>query len=85
MTRGYFWQVPEWTRFRTVFEDGEIILGVNEKNEHKLFRKDTGSITFDEREALQQRLSAVAEAEARRGSERPRRSVPILARLAFIH
>ena len=85
MTRRYFWQVPELTRFRTVFEDRDIILGVSEKNEHKLFRKDTGSITFDEREALRQRLSAVADFEARRESERSHRRVPILTRLSFIH
>jgi hypothetical protein len=57
MNRRYFWLIPEFTKFRTVFETAETVLGVNEDNEHRLFRKDTGKICFDEREAL--RLSIV--------------------------
>jgi hypothetical protein len=48
MTRRYFWQIKGSVRFRTVFETDETILGVNEKAGHKLFRKDTGSVTFDD-------------------------------------
>ena len=64
MTRRHFWQVPEFIKFRTVFENEDSILGVNEKNEHKLFRKDTGSISFDERTALNKRLIRMARRES---------------------
>lgn len=57
MNRRYFWLIPEFTKFRTVFETAETVMGVNDENEHRLFRKDTGKICFDEREAL--RLSIV--------------------------
>ena len=57
MNRRYFWLVPEFTKFRTVFETAEAVYGVNDENEHRLFRKDTGKISFDEREAL--RLSII--------------------------
>ena len=57
MNRRYFWLVPEFTKFRTVFETAETVLGVNDEHEHRMFRKDTGKICFDEREAL--RLSIV--------------------------
>ena len=51
MTQKYFWQVPELTRFRTVFEDVETVVGVSSDNRHQLFRKDTGRICFDEHQA----------------------------------
>lgn len=57
MNRRYFWLIPEFTKFRTVFETAQTVLGVNDENEHRMFRKDTGKICFDEREAL--RLSIV--------------------------
>ena len=57
MNRRYFWLIPEFVKFRTVFETTETVLGVTDENEHRLFRKDTGVICFDEREAL--RLSIV--------------------------
>ena len=57
MNRRYFWLIPEFTKFRTVFETAETVMGVSDENEHRLFRKDTGKISFDEREAL--RLSIV--------------------------
>jgi hypothetical protein len=57
MNRRYFWLVPEFTKFRTVFETADTVYGVNDENEHRMFRKDTGKISFDEREAL--RLSIV--------------------------
>jgi hypothetical protein len=63
MTRRYFWQVPEFIKFRMVFENTDTILGANDAGEHKLFRKDTGKICFDEAAALRQRLSDLAEAE----------------------
>lgn len=52
MNRRFFWLIPEFTKFRAVFENAETILGVNEANEHRLFRKDTGKVCFDERQAL---------------------------------
>ena len=52
MNRRYFWQIPECVKFRTIFETAETIVGVNDDNEHRLFRKDTGKICFSEREAL---------------------------------
>jgi hypothetical protein len=57
MNRRYFWLIPEFTKFRTVFETDETVLGVTDENEHRLFRKDAGNVCFDEREAL--RLSIV--------------------------
>ncbi|NOT47551.1 MAG: hypothetical protein HOP17_07345 [Acidobacteria bacterium] len=60
MTRRHFWQIPEFIKFRTVFENADTVLGVNDRGEHKLFRKDTGSISFDERAALGKRLIRLA-------------------------
>lgn len=64
MNRRYFWLIPEFTRFRTVFETDETVLGVNEENEHRLFRKDTGVISFDEREALRLSIAKLTEPDA---------------------
>jgi hypothetical protein len=56
MNRRYFWLIPEFTKFRTVFETAETVVGVSGENEHRLFRKDTGKICFDEREALRRSI-----------------------------
>ena len=48
MNRRFFWQIPEFIRYRTVFEDRETVLGVNDQNERRLFRKDTGRVLFTE-------------------------------------
>jgi hypothetical protein len=40
------------------------VLGVNDENEHRLFRKDTGKICFDEREALRLSIVKLTEFEA---------------------
>jgi hypothetical protein len=63
MNRRYFWLIPEFTRFRAVFEDAETVTGVNDERQHRLFRKDTGRVCFDEREALQRCLTALIEQE----------------------
>ena len=63
MNRRYFWLIPECVKFRTVFEDTETIIGVNEENEHRLFRKDTGKICFCEREALKSFIANFLEKE----------------------
>lgn len=48
MTRRFFWQLPEFIRYRIVFENAETVLGVNDNREHRLFRKDTSRILFAE-------------------------------------
>lgn len=53
MTEGFFWQIPELTRFRTIFEDADVVLGAAADNQRKLFRKDTGRVCFDETKAKQ--------------------------------
>lgn len=63
MNRRLFWLIPECVKFRIVFEDAETILGINEENDHRLFRKDTGKICFSEREALRLSLAALFENE----------------------
>ena len=40
------------------------MLGVSDENEHRLFRKDTGKICFDEREALRLSIAKLTEADA---------------------
>jgi len=64
MNRRYFWLIPEFTKFRTVFETDETVVGVNDDNEHRLFRKDTGKICFDECEALRLSIAKLTEADA---------------------
>ena len=64
MTRRHFWQVPEYVKFRTVFENDDTILGVNAKGEHKLFRKDTGCISFSKRAKLSKRIINAAQRES---------------------
>jgi hypothetical protein len=63
MNRRYFWLIPEFTKFRTVFETAETVLGVNDENEHRLFRKDTGKISFDERDALRLSIAKLTDFE----------------------
>lgn len=64
MTRRYFWLIPEFTKFRTIFEDAETVVGVSDDNEHRLFRKDTGKVCFDERDALRLSIILLVEAES---------------------
>lgn len=52
MNRRFFWLIPKFTKFRTIFENAETVLGINDAGERRLFRKDTGIICFDERKAL---------------------------------
>jgi len=63
MNRRHFWLIPEFTKFRTVFETAETVLGVNGDNEHRLFRKDTDKVCFDEREALRLSIFKLTEFE----------------------
>jgi hypothetical protein len=64
MTRRYFWTVPEFVKFRLVFEDAETVVGAADENQYRLFRKDTGRICFDEREALRLCIVSLVESES---------------------
>lgn len=63
MSRRYFWTVPDCIKFRVVFEDGEIVLGVNDANEHKLLRMDSGRIFFSPQDALKSFVADFLEKE----------------------
>ena len=63
MNRRFFWLIPEFTKFRATFEDAKTVVGANEENEHRLFRKDTGKICFDERKALLLSVAALIKDE----------------------
>ena len=63
MNRRYFWTVPECTKFRVVFEDRETVVGVNDANEHRTLRKDTGRIFFSAQEALKSFVADFLEKE----------------------
>ncbi len=63
MNRRYFWQIPEMKRFSTVFEDAETVLGAGVDNQHRLFRKDTGLVCFDEREVRSLCVARLADDE----------------------
>ena len=69
MNRRFFWLIPECVKFRTVFEEAETIMGVNETNEHCLFRKDTGRICFSEPLALESFVTTFLEKEFSEKSE----------------
>jgi len=64
MNRRFFWQVPEYIKFRIVFEDAETILGATENNEYRLFRKDTNQIVFSICAALEMCLASLCETES---------------------
>lgn len=64
MNRRFFWQVPEYIKFRTVFETDETILGATENNEYRLFRKDTNQIVFSICEAMEISLASLCENES---------------------
>lgn len=63
MNRRYFWTVPECAKFRVVFEDRETVVGVNDANEHRTLRKDTGRIFFSAQEALKSFVADFLEKE----------------------
>ena len=64
MNRRFFWQVPEYIKFRIVFETDETILGATENNEYRLFRKDTNQIVFSICAALDICLASLSEKES---------------------
>lgn len=57
MKSRYFWEKANLTKYTIFFETDETVLGRNEKNEFRLFRKDTDLISFSEREVLEIRLA----------------------------
>ena len=61
MTRRYFWNVSDFAKFRTIFEDAETIMGADANDRFHLFRKDTGVISFDE--AAARHLSRLKKSE----------------------
>jgi hypothetical protein len=52
-----FWQVPQCKKFRIIFEDEDIMVGVSDDNNYQTFRKDSKFIGFTEQEALEQSLT----------------------------
>ena len=64
MNSRFFWQVPEYIKFRIVFETDETILGATENNEYRLFRKDTNRIVFSICEAMERCLAPQSEKES---------------------
>lgn len=71
MHRRFFWQVPEYIKFRVVFETDETILGATDENEYRLFRKDTNQIVFSICEAIDVCFASLvaAESESFNGTE----------------
>ena len=62
MTRRYFWQLPECTRFRIVFENEDIVLGVDRGGSQKVFRKDSGRVSFRGGPRLSRRVRDITKA-----------------------
>lgn len=63
MARRYFYLIPECVKYRIIFENKETVYGINERNEYRLFRKDTGRICFSKREALKSYISTFLDTE----------------------
>lgn len=57
MKSRYFWEIAALKKFSIVFETEETVYGRDAQNEFKTFRKDTGQISFSEREILESRLA----------------------------
>jgi hypothetical protein len=79
MNHRFFWQVPEYIKFRVVFEDGEIILGATENNEYRLFRKDTNRIVFSICEALDVCFASLVTQESETLTANRIEAAPIMA------
>ena len=63
MNRRYFWTVPDCVKHRVIFEDRETVVGVNDANEHRTLRKDTGKIFFSAQDALKSFVADFLEKE----------------------
>ena len=57
MNSKFFWQVPQCKKFRIIFEDEDIMVGVSDDNNYQTFRKDSNFIGFTEQLALEQSLT----------------------------
>ena len=57
MNSKFFWQVPQCKKFRIIFEDEDIMVGVSDDNNYQTFRKDSNFICFTEQQALEQSLT----------------------------
>lgn len=57
MNRRYFWSIPEFTKYRTVFENAKTVLGVSEDNQFTLFRKE--KVSFEESDALRNCIATI--------------------------
>jgi hypothetical protein len=53
MKSNCFWQIPQFKKFRIIFEDSAIMVGASEDKQYQTFRKDNPYITFSEKEALE--------------------------------
>lgn len=63
MARRYFYSIPNCVKYRIIFENQETVYGANENGEFRLFRKDTGKISFSKREALKSYVNTFLERE----------------------
>jgi hypothetical protein len=57
MKNNCFWQIPQFKKFRIIFEDTAIMVGASEDHRYQTFRKDNPSIRFSEKEALEASLN----------------------------
>lgn len=53
MKSNCFWQIPQFKKFRIIFEDACILVGATEENQYQTFRKDSPYLRFSEQEALE--------------------------------
>lgn len=63
MARRFFYTIPDCVKYRIIFENQETVYGANEKNEYRLFRKDSGKISFSKRKALNAYINEFLEKE----------------------
>jgi Uncharacterized protein conserved in bacteria len=84
MNRRYFWHLPELKRFRAVFEDRETILGADAAGQHRFFRKDTGKICFDERQAARLCIAALIKDETAEHLSEKKSAEPRSKRITII-
>jgi len=63
MARRFFYTVPDCVKYRIIFENKDTVYGANERNEYRLFRKNSGKISFSKREALRSYINTFLEKE----------------------
>ena len=72
MKSRYFWEKSTFRKFTIIFEADLFIQGRDLNNQLKLFRKDTGLISFSEREILEIRLTELKTDQERESEEKKR-------------